>query len=187
MDKLINYIEFRAKKYGVIFGIASVSSMYYQIGKYKVRVSDHIKYGEESIKDCDFHFIIQPNDTYVFLTSPNYAKDGKGYMKIVSYEEAKAFIKSLDDYMIQFMHITDWYIPENWNRKITGKKMSWTEFEKTHLNGKTNEIKLSILDRMDSYVYGTTRKGNLEVKYKNAEETYNNMTISQYNALMAKI
>ena len=96
MDKLINYIQFREKKYGVIKGIASVNSMYYQIGIYTIRVSEHMKYSESSIKDCDYFFIIQPNDTYIFITNPKYNKDGKMYMKIVSYNDAKEFIKSLD-------------------------------------------------------------------------------------------
>ena len=188
MDKLLNYIEFRAQKYGVIKGIASVSSMYYQIGMYRVRVSDHIKYGESAVKDCDFYFIIQPNDTYIFLTSPKYVSDNKGYMKIVSYEEAKDFIKSLDDFVIRFMKITDWYIPENWNRKVKDvQRMTWKDFEKVYMDGKTNDVKLGIINRIESLTYGDIKKGNFETKYPTVEETYNNMTTSQYNALIVKM
>lgn len=187
MDKLLNYIEFRAQKYGVITGIASVSSMYYQIGLYRVRVSDHIKYGEDSVKDCDFYFIIQPNDTYIFLTSPKYVKDSKGYMKIVTYDEAKDFIKSLDDSMIQFMKMTNWYIPENWNRPAKTDKMSWSEFEKMYMDGKDDDVKLGIINRIESLAFGNIRKGNLEIKYPLIENVYNNMTTSQYNALIVKM
>lgn len=187
MDKLLNYIEFRAQKYGVIQGIASVSSMYYQIGMYRVRVSDHIKYGESAVKDCDFYFIIQPNDTYIFLASPKYVSDNKVYMKIVSYEEAKDFIKSLDDFVIRFMKMTDWYIPENWNRKVKDDRMSWKDFEKVYMDGKTNDVKLGIINRIESLTYGDIKKGNFETKYPTVEETYNNMTTSQYNALIVKM
>ena len=188
MDKLLNYIEFRAQKYGVIQGIASVSSMYYQIGMYRVRVSDHIKYGESAVKDCDYYFIIQPNDTYIFLTSPKYTSDGKGYMRIVTYNEAKDFIKSLDDYMIQFKKMTNWYIPENWNRDVKNmKRMTWKEFERVYMDGKENDIKLGIINRIESLALGNIKKGNFETKYPFVEEVYNNMTNSQYNALIVKM
>ena len=188
MDKLLNYIEFRAQKYGVIQGIASVSSMYYQIGMYRVRVSDHIKYGESAVKDCDYYFIIQPNDTYIFLTSPKYTSDGKGYMRVVTYNEAKDFIKSLDDYMIQFKKMTNWYIPENWNRDVKNvKRMTWKEFERVYMDGKENDIKLGIINRIESLALGNIKKGNFESKYPSIEEVYNNMTNSQYNALIVKM
>lgn len=188
MDKLLNYIEFRAQKYGVIQGIASVSSMYYQIGMYRVRVSDHIKYGESAVKDCDYYFIIQPNDTYIFLTSPKYTSDGKGYMRVVTYNEAKDFIKSLDDYMIQFKKMTNWYIPENWNRDVKNvKRMTWKEFERVYMDGKENDIKLGIINRIESLALGNIKKGNFESKYPFVEEVYNNMTDSQYNALIVKM
>lgn len=188
MDKLLNYIEFRAQKYGVIQGIASVSSMYYQIGMYRVRVSDHIKYGESAVKDCDYYFIIQPNDTYIFLTSPKYTSDGKGYMRVVTYNEAKDFIKSLDDYMIQFKKMTNWYIPENWNRDVKNvKRMTWNEFERVYMDGKENDIKLGIINRIESLALGNIKKGNFETKYPSIEEVYNNMTNSQYNALIVKM
>lgn len=188
MDKLVSYIEYRAKKYGVIQGIASVSSMYYQIGMYRLRVSDHIKYSEDALKECDFYFIIQPNDTYIFHTSPKYVKDRKGYMKVISLDEAKEFIKSLDEYMIHFLKITDWFIPENWNRNIKSKdRLSWKDFEKLYMDGKSSDEKLGIINRIESLVYGNIKKGNFETKYPTAEESYNLMTSSQYNALIVKM
>ena len=56
MDKLINYLEFRVQNYGTTKGTASVNSMYYQIGLFRVRVSDHMKYGEDALKENDFYF-----------------------------------------------------------------------------------------------------------------------------------
>jgi hypothetical protein len=155
---------------------------------YRVRVSDHIKYGESAVKDCDYYFIIQPNDTYIFLTSPKYTSDGKGYMRVVTYNEAKDFIKSLDDYMIQFKKMTNWYIPENWNRDVKNmKRMTWKEFERVYMDGKENDIKLGIINRIESLALGNIKKGNFESKYPSIEEVYNNMTNSQYNALIVKM
>lgn len=190
MNKLVNYLEFRAKKYGVIKGIASPNSMYYQIGVNRVRVSDHIKYGEGSVKECDYYFIIQPNDTYIFLTSPKYIKDGKGYMKIVTYEQAKDFIKSLDDFAIQFAKMTDWYIPEDWNKNIEPKKegkMTWDEFYNEFLKGRHKQYQLGIVNRIESLVYGNPKKGNLDAKLPIMSSLFEGMTTSQYNALMAKM
>ena len=190
MDKLINYIEFRAAKYGMIKGIASTSSMYYQIGTNRVRVSDHIKYGEDSVKECDYYFIIQPNDTYIFLTSPKYIKDGKGYMKIVTYEQAKDFIKSLDDFAMQFAKMTDWYIPEDWNKNTEPKKegkMTWDEFYNEFLKGRHEQYQLGIVNRIESLVYGNPKKGNLDAKLPIMPSLFEGMTTSQYNALMVKM
>ena len=190
MDKLVNYIEFRAAKYGMIKGIASTSSMYYQIGTNRVRVSDHIKYGEDSVKECDYYFIIQPNDTYIFLTSPKYVKSGKGYLKIVSYEEAKKFIKSLDEFAIQYTKMTDWYIPEDWNRQLEPKrvdKMPWEEFYKKFLEGKSEKYIMGVVSRIESLVYGNPKKGNINAKMEIIESLYEGLTASQYAALMAKM
>lgn len=188
MDKLINYIQFREKKYGVIKGIASVNSMYYQIGMYVVRVSDHMKYSEAAIKDCDYFFILQPNDTYIFITNPKYNKDGKMYMKIVSYNDAKEFIKSLDEFASKFNKMTDWYIPENWNRNIESKeKLTWDEFERVYMRGMSDEKKFGIVNRIESLVFGNPKKGDFNTKLPGAIEAYNNMTSAQYNALIKKM
>lgn len=188
MDKLINYLEFREKRYGVIKSIASVNSMYYQIGMYHVRVSDHMKYSESAIKDSDYFFIIQPNDTYVFLTNPKYNKDGKLYMKIVSYEEAKEFIRTLDEHTAMFLKMTDWFIPENWNRKPNDKdRLTWEDFENTYMVNMTNDQKMSIVNRIESLVFGNPKKGDLNTKLPGAIEAYNNMTTAQYNALIKKM
>ena len=188
MDKLINYIQFSEKKYGVINGIASVNSMYYQIGVYMVRISEHMKYSESAIKDCDYFFILQPNDTYIFITNPKYNKDGKMYMKIVSYNDAKEFIKSLDEFAGKFVKMTDWYLPENWNRNVEDKgKLSWDEFERIYMRNISDEKKVGVVNRMKSLVFGNLKKGDLKEKLPEAIEAYNNMTSSQYNALIKKM
>lgn len=187
MDKLINYIQFRENKYGVIKGIASVKSMYYQIGMCTIRVSDHMKYSESAIKDCDYFFIIQPNDTYIFITNPKYNKDGKMYMKTVSYNEAKEFIKSLDEFAGKFLKMTDWYLPENWNRKTDDKKLSWDEFERIYMSDISDDKKFGVVNRIESLVFGSPKKGNLTTKLPGAIEAYDKMTSAQYNALIKKM
>lgn len=81
MDKLINYIEYRRKRYGEIERITALSSMYYCFGNIKVRISDHMKYSNDAVKKIDYYFIIQPNGTYIFMPNPKYNKDEKMYMK----------------------------------------------------------------------------------------------------------
>ena len=73
---------FRKKTYGNIQDYASASSMYYMIGIYKVRISDHMKYGETAANECDYYFIIQPDGNYVFINGPKYNKEKKMYMKV---------------------------------------------------------------------------------------------------------
>ncbi|MDE5888609.1 MAG: hypothetical protein K2H20_01170, partial [Bacilli bacterium] len=64
MDKLVQYIEMRVKKYGHCVGNQAILSNYYTFGNAVVRISDHIKYGKDSTKTYDYCFVIQPNDTY---------------------------------------------------------------------------------------------------------------------------
>lgn len=49
MDRLVNYIEYRWKKYGEIERTTALSSMYYSFGNIKVRISDHMKYSEDEV------------------------------------------------------------------------------------------------------------------------------------------
>ena len=189
MDKLINYLEFRAQNYGVTKGTASVNSMYYQIGLFRVRVSDHMKYGEDALKENDFYFVIQPNDKYIFMVSPKYNNDNKIYMRTVTYDEAHAFIKALDDLARQYVQMTTWYTPENWNREEIeeAKSLDWQEFRALYMANKSEDAKLAIINRMESLVYGGPKKGNLDYKISTAEDTFNRLTPSQYNAMLAKM
>ena len=111
MDKLVNYIEYRWKRYGEIERVTALSSIYYHFGNFQIRISDHMKYNEDEIKKIDYFFIIQPNDIYIFIPNPKYNKDGKLYMKIVSYNEAKEFIKTLHEHIMKLIPIMNWYSP----------------------------------------------------------------------------
>lgn len=91
MDKLVNYIEYRWKRYGEIERAAALSSIYYHFGNIQIRISDHMKYNEDAIKKIDYFFIIQPNDTYIFIPNPKYNKDGKLYMKDDTYKIKVAY------------------------------------------------------------------------------------------------
>lgn len=190
MDKLINYLDFRAEKYGVTTGIASANSMYYKVGCHKIRVSDHMKYSADALAGSDFYFIIQPDDNYIFITNPKYNKDGKMYMKIVTYQEAKDFIKSLDDMAIQFMKMTNWYIPEDWNKGDSDDtKPTWDEFFTAYIDGKEDSIKVSIINRIENMVYGSIKKGNFEDKLSSglASEAYTKLSKAQFNTLVSKL
>jgi hypothetical protein len=52
---------------------------------------------------------------------------------------------------------------------------------------KSEDAKLAIINRMESLVYGGPKKGNLDAKIGTAQDTYEKMSLSQYNALIAKM
>ena len=190
MDKLINYIQFREKKYGVIKGIASVNSMYYQIGVYMVRISEHMKYSESAIKDCDYFFIIQPDGNYVFINGPKYNKEKKMYMKVVSYSEAKEFIKTPHDFTLKYSEMTDWFKPEGWNYQNIEKsdiKPSWDEFKDRYISNANEKTQMSIISKIENLVCGGVQKGNVNTKILNFSSVYNKLNDTQYNTLMKKI
>ena len=109
-------------------------------------------------------------------------------MKIVSYNDAKEFIKSLDEFAGKFVKMTDWYLPENWNRNVEDKgKLSWDEFERIYMRNISDEKKFGVVNRIESLVFGNPKKGDLKAKLPGAIEAYNNMTSSQYNALIKKM
>ena len=146
MDKLINYIEYRRKRYGEIERITALSSMYYCFGNIKVRISDHMKYSNDAVKKIDYYFIIQPNDIYIFMPNPKYNRDEKLYMKIVSYNEAKEFIRTLHDYSMKLIPMTRWYSPVDWKDiqkyddtkviKNNTEQMTWDDFYKKYFEKK---------------------------------------------------
>ena len=195
MDKLIKYIEYRQRVYGQIERVISSNSMYYSFGYIKIRVSDHMKYSEEELKKNDYYFVIQPNDTYIFMTSPKYVKNGNLNMKIVSYNEAKEFIKSIHDYSLMFNKLTDWYSPENWNNLTdlpkpetsSVNRLSWDEFYKTYFNDHDNDYKQRIGHKIESLVYGKLGKGTIDGKMNRIKNAYDTMSDPQYESLMKKI
>lgn len=197
MDRLVNYIEYRWKKYGKIERTTALSSMYYSFGNIKVRISDHMKYSEDEVRKIDYFFIIQPNDTYVFMTSPKYNKDGKLYMKIVSYNEAKEFIKALHDYSMKLIPMTKWYSPIGWNDtqkyddntkviKNNTDRMEWDNFYQKYFYMRDDTYKTKVAHRIESLVYGNIGKGTVSGKMDRIKNAYMKMSSSQYDTLMKK-
>ena len=190
MDKLINYMMFRKKTYGCINDYPAASSMYYMVGPYKIRISDHMKYGESAANECDYYFIIQPDGNYVFINGPKYNKDNKMYMKVVSYEEAKGFIKSLHDFAIRYSKFTDWFKPEDWNKETVKKsliKPTWEEFKNKYLVKSDEKRCTAIISKIENLVYGCVQKGNINTKILNFSPVYDKLNDSQYKALMVKM
>ena len=197
MDRLVNYIEYRWKKYGEIERTTALSSMYYSFGNIKVRISDHMKYSEDEVRKIDYFFIIQPNDTYVFMSSPKYNNDGKLYMKIVSYNEAKEFIKSLHDYSMKLVPMMKWYSPEGWNDtqnydnkvnavKNNTERMTWGDFYKRYFDMKDDTYQKKVAQRIETLVYGSIGKGTVGGKMDRIRNAYMKMSSSQYDILMKK-
>ena len=90
------------KKYGHIKGEQCISSNYYTFTDKIVRISDHVKYSLDNAKKVDYTFIIQPNDMYLFYVSPKYNSErmNKMFLKIVTLQEAKNFIRRLHDFSL---------------------------------------------------------------------------------------
>lgn len=198
MDKLINYIEYRRKRYGEIERITVISSMYYYFGNIKVRISDHMKYSDDAVKKIDYYFIIQPNDTYIFMPNPKYNRDEKLYMKIVSYNEAKEFIRTLHDYSMKLVPMMKWYSPKGWNDtkkydndetktvENCAEKISWDDFYKRYFDMKGNTYQTKVAHRIESLVYGNIGKGSVYEKMDRIKNAYMKMSSSQYDTLMKK-
>ena len=51
----------------------------------------------------------------------------------------------------------------------------------------TNDQKMSVVNRIESLVFGNPKKGDFNTKLPGAIEAYNNMTTAQYNALIKKM
>jgi hypothetical protein len=196
MDKLINYIEYRQRMYGQIERSISSNSMYYNFGYIKVRVSDHMKYSEDELKKYDYYFMIQPNDTYIFMTSPKYVKNGYLNMKVVSYTDAKEFIKSIHEYSLKLNKMMDWYSPDDWNNLTNlpktdissdTDKMSWDNFYSLYFDGQTEEYGQRIANKIESLVYGKLGKGTINKKMDRIKTAYCMMSKPQYESVMKKI
>lgn len=192
MDKLVQYIEGRIKRYGHIKSQQCVSSNYYTFGNFVVRISDHAKYGEDGIKQFDYGFIIQPNDLYLFTVSPKYNLDktNKMYFKIVNLNEAKQFIRKLHDHSISLEVMCEIYSPEGWNCRgsnVKYDKPSWDDFRTTHVDNKDDAGKLYILDSIERLYLGTNKKGSIVEKLERVQETYDLLSMVQFEILIEKI
>ena len=194
MDKLIQYIEGRMKRYGHVSGTQALSSVYYKFKNCVIRVSDHIKYGMDSVNTIDYNFIIQPNDTYIFIAAPKHnlpENTTKMFLKIVTLEDAKRFIRSTHEMAIMLDEMTDIYSPENWNlcnsQSNTEKMLTWDEFFDTYVKGKNDAQALQIINKIDVVCTGSINKGNYETKLPLMKSLYEKMSETQYNTLIQKV
>ena len=104
-------------------------------------------------------------------------------------EQSDGRIRRVDDFARQYMQMTKWYLPGDWNREVEEetKPLDWQEFRALYMMNKSEADKLAIINRMESLVYGGPKKGNLDAKIGTAQDTYEKMTSSQYNAMIAKM
>lgn len=191
MEKLINYIESRAKKYGHVKGVVGLSSNYYTIGQKIVRISDHMKYGDDGIKKYDYCFVIQPNDMYIFTISPKLTADTRMYVKIVSYDDARSFIKKLHDFAISLDEMSEMYTPPvGWNcanLPTYEDKMSWSDFCQKYMTGVEQSKAINILDIVERVGRGQIAKGGYDVKLVRNEKYYDRLTQSQYETMIESV
>lgn len=200
MDKLINYINWRNEKFGGIKDITKNmgggTSTYFQIGVIKIRISDHMKYGMDMVTICDYYFIVQANDTYIFIPNPSSDWQHRMHMKVVTYQEARKFIKSIHDYEIQNMKMSDWYqpfvkdVPEVEPPKEVNpvtERLNWDEFKTRFLTGKNEAYVKKIVNRIETLSYGTMKKGTFAEKFPYVIEGFNTMPTENYNTLIKKM
>ena len=192
MDKLIKYIEQRSQKYGHIKGEQCISSNYYTFGDSVVRISDHIKYGAESVKKVTCSFIIQPNDTYIFVPTPKMDSrmGNKMYLKIVTLQEAKMYIRKIHEFTIVCDEMNEMFSPDGWNKSggVTTNcdKPTWSEFMEKHMNIDEKK-KINILDIIEKIVTGQNSKGGYDKKIVRIPSMYEEMSLTQYDTLISKI
>lgn len=190
MDKLIKYIEQRIKKYGHVKSEQCMSSNYYKFNAGVIRISDHIKYGMDTMNTFDYNFIIQPDDTYIFSKSPKHNEKlmNKMFLKIVSLEEAKLFIRRIHDMSISLDNMCEIYQPEGWNRgDTTCEKPSWEDFCSIHIDGLEDIKKISILDMIERIKTGINSKGGVAVKMERVSKLYDKLSVVQYETLLNKL
>ena len=190
MDRLIKYFDFRIKTYGGITPSSAASTMYYQMGPVMVRVSDHMVYGE-SAKFCNYNFIIQENGQYIFITNPKNNPQEKMYMKIVDYPEAKEFIRTLHEWSLNFNKLSNFFVPDNWNREIpkeepVKEKITWGEFFTRFLSNKDNTKQQSFCDKVDMILYGKVQKGTLDLKLNKMQNMWDEFSATQYGSIINK-
>lgn len=190
MDKLVKYIEQRSQKYGYIKGEQCISSNYYTFGDSIVRISDHIKYGAESVKKIACSFIIQPNDTYIFVPTPKMDSrmGNKMYLKVVTLKEAKMYIRKLHEFTIINSDMNEMFSPDGWNRgNMSYNKPTWSEFMDKYMSELNDQKKVSILDIIETIHTGKNSKGGLVDKLERIPEMYEKLSLTQYDTLISKI
>lgn len=181
IDQLVKYIDWRSKRYGLISATQCISSNYYNIGNTVVRISDHIKYGAAGIKRFDYCFIIQENGYYVFTATPklNSNKSSQLYLKIVSFQEAKSFIKALHDYEIQTAKMSRIFSPNGWNTVNTAElaAISWDTFFEENLKDLNTPQLQSMIDKICYMInHGNVPKGDITQKLNYIMSKYNSFS-----------
>ena len=137
----------------------------------------------------DYSFIIQENDMYIFSVSAKHIDMNKMYLKIVTLEEAKQFIKKLHDFSISLDNMTDVFKPKDWNRgNIIADKQSWEDFCKMYIDIHTEDCKkLHVLDMIEKIRTGINSKGGVADKMNRMSETYEALNMTQYETLINKL
>lgn len=203
MDRLVQYIEQRIKTYGHINGTQAMQSNYYEIGDYKIRISDHIAYGSNANKN-DYSFIIQEDGSYIFTRMKG--TTDRMYLKVIQYNEARDLIRKLHELAIVSENLCEFYKPKGWNVEVKAideepaesgdDKMSFDELLK-HFNyiykdskGVQNTMRLNnVLDIIAIVLTGKMLKGTIPSKVSHLKKQYDEMSITetQYNTLITKL
>lgn len=203
MDRLVQYIEQRIKTYGHINGTQAMQSNYYEIGDYKIRISDHIAYGSNANKN-DYSFIIQEDGSYIFTRMKG--TTDRMYLKVIQYNEARDLIRKLHELAIVSENLCEFYRPKGWNVEVKAvdEEPVETEYEKMTFdelllhfdyiydagNGVHNTMKLNnVLDIIAIVLTGKMLKGNIMKKTLCLKKLYNenDITETQYNTLITKL
>ena len=61
------------------------------------------------------------------------------------------------------------------------------DFYKKYMEGRPKSYQLGVIHRIEALVYGNPKKGDLDTKLLVIPPTYEGLTTSQYNALLAKM
>lgn len=203
MDRLVQYIEQRIKTYGHINGTQAMQSNYYEIGDYKIRISDHIAYGSNANKN-DYSFIIQEDGSYIFTRMKG--TTDRMYLKVIQYNEARDLIRKLHELAIVSENLCEFYRPKGWNVEVKAvdeeptesgdDKMTFDELL-NHFNyiykdskGVQNTMRLNnVLDIIALVLTGKMLKGTIPSKVNFLKKQYDEMSITetQYNTLITKL
>lgn len=203
MDRLVQYIEQRIKTYGHINGTQAMQSNYYEIGDYKIRISDHIAYGSNANKN-DYSFIIQEDGSYIFTRMKG--TTDRMYLKVIQYNEARDLIRKLHELAIVSENLCEFFKPKGWNVEAKDvdeepaeyghDKMSFNEllhhFDYIYKDSKgvQNTMRLNnVLDIIAIVLTGKMLKGTIPKKVSYLKDLYKetDITETQYNTLIAKL
>lgn len=114
-------------------------------------------------------------------------------MKIVPYNEAKEFIKTLHEHIMKLIPMMNWYSPIGWNNLQNNEvmqnnieKVSWDDFYKKYFDMKDDMYKIKVAYRIENLVYGNIGKGSVSERMGRIKNAYMKMSSSQYKTLIKK-